>query len=163
MVDILFFVYENFFISGIYPPRTVLAERLYAAGFEEFEVTGTLNWLATLEIHAESGKELQYVTCFPESWNASLINRYLAPAEMASLEQEGWQFLAFLESSGLLSPIQRELILSGLFASDLEESDDEPNLEKVKLLTLMVLWRQGHSPNALLIEELIHLEYTPIH
>ncbi len=160
MVDILFFVYENFFVSGIYPSRSVLAERLYAAGFEEIAVDGTLNWLATLEICAEQDNGvLSHTGHFPEDWVSPMACRHLAPAELACLEQDGWEFLAFLEHGGVLTPMQRELILSGLMASDF----DEPNLDKVKLLTLMVLWRQGSDPNALLIEELIHLEHTPIH
>lgn len=160
MVDILIFVYENFFSAGIYPSRTVLAERLYAAGFQANEVDGTLNWLASLEI--QTHPEKNPVTCinnFPEDWNRPIGNRYFGPSELEHLQPEGWQFLACLENSGVLSPIQRELILSGLLTSEW----DEPDIENIKLMTLMVLWRQGDSPSALLIEELIHLDYTPIH
>ena len=161
MVDILIFVYENFFAAGVYPSRSVLAERLYAAGFQENEVNGTLNWLASLEIQTHPDKDsVRCINNFPKDWNRPIGNRYFGPFELANLQPEGWQFLAFLENSGVLSPIQRELILSGLLASD---EYDEPDLENIKLLTLMVLWRQGDAPSALLIEELIHLDYTPIH
>ncbi|NDU85620.1 MAG: DUF494 domain-containing protein [Ferrovum sp.] len=158
MVDILIFMYENFFGSGIYPAHTVLANRLYAAGFEETEVSGTLAWLESLR--KESSDTQGFSTAGPDArWQSSLAQRPLALQEEERLGVEGWAFLAFLENSGVLTPAQRELILTGLMA--LEE--EEPDLERLKLIALMVLWRQGDALDALLVEELIYFQDTLLH
>lgn len=81
MVDILYFVYENFFTVGLYPSQSVLAERLYAAGFQENEVDGTLSWLASLEIKTHVEKTpVMCINNFPEGWTHPISNRSFAPS-----------------------------------------------------------------------------------
>ena len=145
MVDILIYMYENFFGSGIYPAHEDLQHRLFAAGFRAPEVKETLDWLDHVN-HAEP---------FPLPLGHSpLASRYLDPTELERLGQEGWEFLAFLESNGILSGGQREMILTGMMSL----TDPEMDLDQLKLMVLMVLWRQGDTMNALMVEELIHYQ-----
>jgi Smg protein len=46
-------------------------------------------------------------------------------------------------------------------ALDLDEN--EPDLDRLKLMALMVLWRQGRPWDALLIEELIYFQDSLVH
>ncbi len=146
MVDILIFVYENFFASGIYPAHTVLQNRLFAAGFEEAEVEETLAWLEDIDQigQPDHGSALTH----------SVSQRCLDPSEYERIGSQGWGFLAFLENNQILSPRQREWILAGVMTLD----EPEVDLERLKLIVLMVLWRQGHPLDALLVEELIHYQ-----
>ncbi|HQT82239.1 MAG: hypothetical protein B7Z60_08565 [Ferrovum sp. 37-45-19] len=143
MVDILIFVYENFFDSGIYPSNSTLQTRLFAAGFNEKEVNLTLDWfdhLDKLSVAAETNQEL----------NTTI--RCLHAQEQEKISASIWGFLLFLEQNNIISPSQREWVLSSIMSLDINEID----LERVKLITLMILWRQGQSSETLLLEELLH-------
>ncbi|WP_297453644.1 DUF494 family protein [Ferrovum sp.] len=161
MVDILLFVYENFFGSGIYPAHSVLVNRLYAAGFEENAVRGTLAWLDSLGQNGEVVPQGPTSDSIGTEWQSTPAQRFLVEHELERLGQEGWDFLAFLENAKVLSAAQRELILGGLMALDLDEN--EPDLDRLKLMALMVLWRQGRPWDALLIEELIYFQDSLVH
>lgn len=144
MVDILIFVYENFFASGIYPNHAVLQNRLFAAGFDETEVREALDWLDHVNglDHPADADALNHSTAI----------RCLDAAEIERLGPEGWGFLVFLESNQILTAQQREWILASVMALDASEVD----VDRLKLIVLMVLWRQDHPVNALLLEELLH-------
>ncbi|MDE2344667.1 MAG: DUF494 domain-containing protein [Betaproteobacteria bacterium] len=146
MVDILIFVYENFFASGIYPTHSVLQNRLFAAGFSEDEVEETLAWLENISplTPADLDSDISH----------AVSQRCLEPTEFERIGAAGWGFIAFLENNQILSATQRELILSGIMALD----EPEVDLDRLKLIVLMVLWRQGYSLEALLVEELIHYQ-----
>jgi Smg protein len=141
MYDILIFVYENFFSSGVYPTNAVLQNRLFAAGFEPTEVEQALAWLDVVD-------QLPMGTFEPGN-KASL--RCLSDAEFDKLGQEGWGFLSFLEGSGILGAEQREWIISSAMAIE----GGPISLDKLKLITLTVYWRQGHPMDIMLMEELI--------
>lgn len=145
MVDILIFMYENFFGSGIYPAHKDLQHRLFAAGFRAPEVEETLAWLD----HVNREESLR-----PPQGKNFLASRFLDPMELERLGQEGWEFLAFLENNHILSVSQREMLLTGIVT----HNDPEMDLDRLKLMVLMVLWRQGDTMNALLVEELIHYQ-----
>ena len=147
MVDILIFVYENFFASGIYPTHSVLQNRLFAAGFREDEVEETLAWLENISPLPPAERD-------PAPSTHAVCQRSLDTAEFERIGAAGWGFLAFLENNEILTAAQRELILSGVMSLD----EPEVDLERLKLIVLMVLWRQGYSLDALLVEELIHYQ-----
>jgi Smg protein len=140
MYDILIFVYETFFSSGVYPTNAVLQNRLFAAGFEPDEVEQALAWLEVVD-------ELPHGELGP-SRSTSL--RCLSESEFDKLGQEGWGFLSFLEASGILNAVQREWIISSAMAID----GGMISLDRLKLITLTVFWRQGQPLDVLLMEEL---------
>lgn len=145
MVDILIYMYENFFGSGIYPAHEDLQLRLFAAGFHAPEVKETLAWLE--HVHHEGSTP-------PPLGKSTLASRFLDPAELERIGQDGWEFLAFLENNCILSASQREMILTGV----LTLTEPEMDLDQLKLMVLMALWRQGDTMNALMVEELIHYQ-----
>jgi Smg protein len=149
MYDILIFVYETFFSSGVYPTNAVLQNRLFAAGFEPDEVEQALAWLDSVDQLPEA----------TPSGGSSDAFRCLTSQEFDQLGQEGWGFLAFLESSGILSAEQREWIIASAMALD----NGPLSLDKLKLITLTVFWRQGQPMDILLIEELIGEAEPSVH
>jgi len=78
--------------------------------------------------------------------------RCLSSAEIERLGPDGWGFLVFLENNHILNAQQREWILASVMGLDASEVD----VDRLKLIVLMVLWRQDHPIDALLLEELLH-------
>jgi len=68
--------------------------------------------------------------------------------------------LQFLESTGVLSAAQREVVIDRVMALD----DGEVRVAQVKLIVLMVLWNQGQPLDSLIVDELLATERTgPLH
>jgi Smg protein len=142
MFDILVFLFENYFHAGAYPDQDTLSKRLSAAGFDSRDISQTLVWLGGLE---HSGSSNRYVPV------PSTGLRFYAESELSSLTAEARGFLLFLESAGVISQAQRELIIERVIA--LEEP--AVDLNKVKLIVVMVLWSQNEALDSLVLEELI--------
>jgi len=143
MFDILLYLFENYFHSNFYPDQDALARKLAAAGFDSDEIGRALDWLSELENLSPS----QY----PESLAQSRSIRCYADAELKRFNAESRGFLTFLEDAGILNPVQREWVIDRALAL----TGEEVTLEKVKWIALMVLWRQGHNQDYLLLEELL--------
>jgi Smg protein len=143
MFDILVFLFENYFHAGAYPDQDTLSKRLSAAGFDSRDISQTLTWLDGLERAGNGGNRSAPIP--------STGLRFYAEAELSSLTSEARGFLLFLENAGVISQVQRELIIERVIA--LEEP--AVDLDKVKLIVVMVLWSQNEALDTLVIEELI--------
>ena len=60
-------------------------------------------------------------------------------------------FISFLEGSGVLPPALREIVVDRAMAAGI---DGEMPLDALKIIVLMVYWRFGHEPDALILDEL---------
>jgi Smg protein len=143
MFDILVYLVENYFQSGDYPDPATLSKRLSAAGFEEDDISQALTWLSGLERFGGTPAE--------QSFGSSRGFRVYTDQELARITPEARGFLCFLEDSDVIDPLQRELVIERIAA--LAESGVD--LEKVKLIVLMVLWNQKQPVDALVLEELL--------
>ncbi|HXF18551.1 MAG TPA: DUF494 domain-containing protein [Burkholderiales bacterium] len=143
MFDILIFLFENYFHAGTYPDQDILSKRLSDAGFDSRDISQALTWLSGLE---RVGKNSSRSPSIP-----SKGFRFYTEPEINTLPTEARGFLMFLESAGVISVLQRELIIERVVALD-EPSVD---LDKVKLIVLMVLWNQNETLDTLVLEELI--------
>lgn len=141
MFDILVFLFENYFHAGSYPNQDILSQRLSDAGFDSRDISQALTWLSGLERVGKNSSRSIPSTGF----------RFYTDAEIGTLPTEARGFLIFLESAGVISVLQRELIIERVLALD-EPSVD---LEKIKLIVLMVLWNQNETLDTLVLEELI--------
>lgn len=143
MFDVLVYLVENYFDDQVCPDPDTLELKLKAAGFDREDISEALQWLSGLA--ASGGTEL------PEAFAARQSFRSFAESEVVrlSLECRGW--LAFLESSGAIDPLQRELIIERALASPTGNVD----LEQLKIITLVVLWSTGAPPDALVFDELL--------
>jgi Smg protein len=143
MFDIFVFLFENYFHAGAYPDQETLSKRLSAAGFDNRDISQALTWLSGLE---RVGKNSTRSSVFPSKG----IRLYTEP-ELSSLTAETRGFLLFLEGAGVISLLQRELIIERVVALD----ELSVELDKVKLIVLMVLWNQNETLDTLVLEELI--------
>lgn len=143
MFDILVYLFENFFHADAYPEPEQLALKLSAAGFEDEEISEALQWLDGLqEVGTDS---LPAIAADNDSV------RCYSSEEVAKLDTDCRGFLAFLESAGVLNPLTRELILERAMAL----SDHAVSLSKLKIIVLMVLWKQHQAMDTLILEELL--------
>ncbi|MFO1219090.1 MAG: DUF494 domain-containing protein [Burkholderiaceae bacterium] len=140
MFDVLVYLYENYWRPDACPEHDQLARKLTAVGFENDEIQEALSWLDGL------AQGTQTHAAAPSG--ASI--RVYTDAERELLGEESIGFLSFLESSGVLRPVMRELVLDRAKAAGVGSIA----LDDLKVIVLMVFWSLGEEPDALILDEL---------
>ncbi len=148
MFDILVYLVENYFHNGQLPDAETITKRLSAAGFEDDDISEALTWL--------SGFGEPEDTNGNEAFTQSRGFRIYAEEELTNLTVEARGFIIFLQDSDIISAPQRELIIERVLALP-ETSVD---LERIKLIVLMVLWNQQQSVDSLVLELLASRDHS---
>ena len=143
MFDILVFLFENYYQTDIYPNHDTLARKLHAAGFESDDIRDALDWLNALTDLPECD--------LPKSLDERFSFRGYTTDEATKLSPESRGFVAFLEGAKILTPLLRELIVERAMALP----DPVVGLDKVKVITLMVLWTRKGNVDTLILDELL--------
>lgn len=152
MFEVLVYVYENYWQGDACPELPQLGRKLMAVGFEADEIQAALIWLDGLNTAAQStqiylpktdpAKEMQ-----PQSPGSM---RAYSTAEQEQIGSAALGFISFLESSGVLPPNMREIVIDRAMATP----DSPVELDDLKIIVLMVYWSFGQEPDALLLDEL---------
>jgi Smg protein len=143
MLDVLVYLFENYYQSDSYPDHDTLSKTLHTAGFEADDINEALDWLKGLARWQES--------TLSEALEGSISLRAYSLDEQAKLSTDARGFLAFLESARVLSPLLRELIIERAMALE----NDHIGLEKLKVIVLIVLWTRRGNVDALILDELL--------
>ena len=149
MFEVLVFVYENYWRGDSCPELPQLERKLSAHGFEADEIHQALLWLDGLNLAAQG-------TTVPEQPGAqsTLASpdslRIYSSAEQSHLGAECLGFITFLESAGVLPAAMREIVVDRAMAVP----EGPVPLDALKIIVLMVYWRFGHEPDALILDEL---------
>ena len=143
MFDILLFLFENYPQLELAPDRDTLTIKLHAAGFNTSEIEQALDWFSDLD----SLNSTQY----PASLADHHAIRVYAPYELERIDAESRGFLLFLQHAGVLNPLQREWIIDRILALQVNQI----SFEKIKWITLIVLWRQNPNQDYLLLEDML--------
>ena len=145
MFDILVYLFETYTQPGARPETSVLARKLSAIGFEQEDIAAALEWLSGLESLAFEQRL--------DALSGSL--RLYCAVELVKLPTECRGFLCFLEDSGVIDAVLREMIIERAMVLR------EPlvSLDKLKIIVLMVLWRRHQSLDTLLLEELLSADH----
>lgn len=141
MIDILVYLFENYYDFTTHPKPDALARKLSAAGFEEDDISEALGWLGGLK---DAG--VAEVPAHPRAL------RHYTPEEQAKLGIDCLNFVVFLESAGVLSPTLRELVLE----RGMSLADNQVPLSRFKIIVLMVLWSREQELEPLIVEELLY-------
>ncbi|GAB3471531.1 DUF494 domain-containing protein [Massilia terrae] len=141
MFDILVYLYETYYRPDACPAPDALARKLSAVGFDDVEITEALDWLNGL--NEMVGAEMIDTA-------ASTGTRFYARQETDDLGSAAIGFITFLESAGVLGPVQREIVIERALALD----ESPVTLGKLKIIVLMLLWSQGKEPDALMFDDL---------
>ena len=141
MIDILVYIFENYYDFSSHPREDILARKLGAIGFEEKDISEALGWLAGLK-----GAHISPIACSSHS------TRILSTDELGKLGTDCYNFILFLESANLITPTQRELIIDRGMVLE----DNPVPVAKFKIIVLMVLWSFERNIEPLIVEELLY-------
>ena len=143
MFDVLVYLFHNYYTPQACPTADVLAKRLAAAGFEDDEIDDALQWLMGLAQTTEHCVELAH--------HAGNGTRVYAALEQQRLSPEARGFITFLENTEVLVAPLREIVIERAMACD----ETPVNLDRIKIIALMVLWSQEAEVDHLILEELL--------
>jgi len=164
MFEVLVYVYENYWQGDACPELHQLSRKLTAVGFEAEEIRAALVWLNGLNIAAQNtqvglpnGSAASTPDLLPSAntppgfitQSAGSLRVY-SVAEQEHLGAQALGFVSFLESSGVLPPHMREIVLDRAMAAP----GDPLTLDDLKIIVLMVYWSFGEEPDALVLDEL---------
>ena len=145
MFEVLAFVYQNFDADQACPEAEQLERQLLSSGFDSDEIDEALRWLKGLDGVARP-MESAATLCAPRQGSCRIYPRY----EQAHLGSHTIGFLCFMENAGLLSPELREIIIDRAMAAP----GGPVSLDDLKIIMLLVYWRFGQKPDALILDEL---------
>ncbi len=139
VLDILIYVFDHYMLEETpeVPERDDLARDLALMGFVPANVERALDWLADLAGAREPATQEA-----PASRQTSM--RLYTDSEIQRLSTACRGQLLDLERIGILSPVQREIVVDRLLALDSEELD----AEQLKWVVLMVLSSQPGQEQA---------------
>ena len=164
MFEVLAYVYENYWNGDACPEWEHLQRKLNLVGFEAEEIQDALVWLSGLSVVAE-GVQIAVAKVTNVANGSAADTRLPAPgqalqsdasmriysvAEQDHLGAECLGFVSFLETSGVLPASLREIVMDRAMASP----GDPLALDDLKIIVLMVYWRFGQEPDALVLDEL---------
>ncbi|HEY3049332.1 MAG TPA: DUF494 domain-containing protein [Polaromonas sp.] len=161
MFEVLVYVYENYWQGDACPELHRLGRKLSAAGFDAEEIQEALVWLDGLNTAAH-GTQISFPAKLPSgAVESATLHPAIQPqsanslriysvAEQVHLGAESLGFVSFLESSGVLPPHMREIVIDRAMAAP----GDPVTLDDLKIIVLMVYWSFGEEPDALILDEL---------
>ncbi len=154
MFEVLVYVYENYWQGDACPELPQLGRKLTAMGFEADEINAALVWLDGLNTAAQT---TQIYLPAIDADQAEMVQaqspgsmRAYSVAEQEHIGVEALGFVSFLESSGVLPPQMREIVIDRAMATP----DSPVALDDLKIIVLMVYWSFGQEPDALVLDEL---------
>jgi len=146
LIDVLIFIYENYMDTENQPQdQILLEEELFKAGFEKEEIKKAFDWLDELAWRQGSITDAASTT--------RQSSRIFTFEEQQRIDLETRGMLLYLEQTGILDPVSRELVIERAMALDTRDltADD------VKWIVLLVLLNQPGQESAFaLMEELIY-------
>ncbi len=161
MFEVLVYVYENYWQGDACPELPRLSRKLTAAGFDAEEIQEALVWLDGLNLAAQGAQIARPAKassgaagapCTAPGIQTQSANslRIYSVAEQQHLGAQSLGFVSFLESSGVLPPHMREIVIDRAMAAP----GAPVALDDLKIIVLMVYWSFGEEPDALVLDEL---------
>ncbi|MCF7985445.1 MAG: DUF494 domain-containing protein [Thiohalocapsa sp.] len=152
MVDVLIYLYENYMDGESRAPvdQDELETELAEAGFSTGEIAQALTWLDELASRMD-------VADYAPRLNGAM--RVYTATECAKLDLDARGLLLFLEQSGILDPLSRELVVDRALA--IEQS--AVSVDELKWIVLLVLMnRPGRESAFSQMEDLVYGQ-TPVY
>ncbi|WP_395668567.1 DUF494 family protein [Rhodoferax sp.] len=145
MFDVLTFVCDHYAAADTCCEPHLLERKLKGVGFDPDEIDDALAWLQGLESAAHPAPLLAWLV----QPSPTSVRVYAVP-EQQHLGVQALGFIRFLETAGVLSAQLREVVLERAMAVP----GGPIRLEDLKVIILLVYWRFGHEPDALVLDEL---------
>lgn len=137
VLDVLMYLFETFIDADEEPEsnQNVLRGELSRAGFGSTEIDRALDWLDGLADNHDN------LLLGPQDARGTRVYNDI---ETGRLDVACRGFISYLEQIGILSPVQREIVVERLLA--LESADID--VEQIKWVVLMVLFSQPGQEQA---------------
>ena len=145
MFEVLAYVYEAHDAGDAWPQAAELEQKLRGVGFESDEIGDAMDWLRGLDSTSDASGPVPWLMQ-PHPASMRIYPRH----EQLRLGSHGIGFLRFMESAGVLTPTLREVVIDRAMAS----THDVVSLDALKIIILLVYWRFGQVPDALILDEL---------
>ena len=148
ILDVLMYLFENYINDEIEfdSDEEAIRDELLEAGFHQGEINKAFQWLEGLASLHESESISQ---------NQASSMRIFTPQECEKLDLDSRGFLLFLEQTGVLDHVTREMVIDRVMALDADEID----MEQLKWVVLMVLFNQpGREAAYAWMEDLVFEE-----
>lgn len=148
VVDILIYLFENFMDAdqSAKPDQSALQEELLQAGFTEMMVKKAFQWLDELALRQRSCQQ---------SAHAEQAIRIYTTQEIIRLDTDCRGLLLFLEQTGILGQISRELVIERALALDTAHI----TVDELRWIVLLVLMNQPGQESAFArMEDMIYNE-----
>jgi Smg protein len=131
--DVLMYLFENYMDEGteFQPDQEALTHELTQAGFRRGEIRKAFSWLDGLSVLRETSHDQ------PRTGKSASIRHYTLK-EHEKLDDECRGYLQFMETSGVIDPSTREVVIDRLMALEV----DEIALDQLKWVMLLVLFNQ---------------------
>jgi Smg protein len=158
MVDVLIYLYENYMDGESRPPvdQDELESELSDAGFSSSEISEALTWLDELASRMASTR-MASAEDAPRGVDAM---RIYTDAECRKLDLDARGMLLFLEQSGILDPLSRELVIDRALAIE----QNAVSVDELKWIVLLVLLNRPGRESALSqMEDLIYGDPVCLH
>ncbi len=137
IIDLLVYLFENYLSENTNLQDQYNKNNIYSgleqAGFEKNTIDNAFDWLFSIRDEAVQ----------PINQSAEAIRIY-SPLEYAILDEEGIDFITYLESTGILTPTTRELLINGL----LNLNADNIDVDDLQWLALIILFSQPDEEQA---------------
>ncbi len=137
IIDLLVYLFENYLSEQTNLHEQYTKNNIYSgleqAGFERKAIDSAFDWL--LYVNDDSKQNID------QSDDAI---RVFSPLELSILDEEGVDFICYLESTGILTPTTRELLLNGL----LNLNADNIDVDDLQWLALIILFSQPDEEQA---------------
>ena len=150
VLDVLMYLFETYVDTDEEPEadQNELRDELARAGFGDPEIDRALDWLDGLTDHQDN---LDYQS------QTAHGTRIYSDFEQERLDSACRGYITYLEQIGILSPLQREILVDRLLA--LESADID--VDQIKWVVLMVLFSQpGQELAYARMEDLVFEEST---
>jgi Smg protein len=141
MFEVLVYMFENYFSQHNLPESEVMAEELFAAGFEKMDITGAVKWFHEMKTNLDNPPALYS--------HAETGVRIFDKQEKDKIHTEAFSFVLFLQQAGVINDVERDLIVDRAMALVQEQI----NLEEVRWITMIALWSTGREKDYLFVED----------
>jgi len=138
VLDVLMYLFETYIDvdDEIEPDHNQLRNELEGAGFGDREIDRALDWLEGLA----GQNAADHAQDAPLGRSIRVYSRY----ELTRFDTECRGYLMYLEQIGILSAVQRELVIDRLLALD----EEDIGIDQIKWVVLMVLFSQPGQETA---------------
>jgi Smg protein len=141
MFEVLVFMFENYFSNHALPDNESLALELSAAGFEQSDIVGAVDWFHEMKT---------MLTEPPAVYSHKHTGlRVFANAELKKISVESISFILFLQQANVINDVERDLIVDRAMALKQEQI----NIEEMRWITMIALWNEGREKDYLFVED----------